>query len=248
MKRNLLVLFTLLCFNSLIFLAGCSKDDDNPATSNQSMTEEDAADYIAASFSESSSANGLSSQITESAYAAIGLSLPKASDSFLFDTVIVKQKTGENYSYNYTLTYGWEFTNLGNKLTFSFTMKGNFDGTRLAATDTSEAVLYVNHIIDLKANYLVEGTYTRKGSTTSKIRNKISFASTLNAVLDSIEAEKLTRKIVSGAIQITFSGKTSTGKEFNFSAELEYLGNSMAALKINSKTFTINLAAGQVEG
>jgi hypothetical protein len=210
------------------------------------MTEEDAADYFAACFSESSSANGLSSQINESTYAAVGSMLPKASETFLFDTVIVKQKSGENYSYYYTISYGWDFTNLGNKLIFNFTIKGNFDGTKVTSVDTSEAVIYVNHIIDLKANYLIEGSYTRKGNTSSKVRNKVSFTSALNAILDSIEVEKLTRKIISGAIKITFTGKTSTGKEFNFTGELRYLGNSMASLKINSKTFTINLATGEV--
>ncbi|RJP65681.1 MAG: hypothetical protein C4539_12650 [Ignavibacteriales bacterium] len=246
MERNFFILLILLCFTSIFIHSGCSKEESNPTANNLSMTEEDAADYFAACFSESSSANGLSSQINESTYAAVGSKLPKASKTFLFDTVIVKQKSGEHYSYYYTISYGWDFTNLGNKLIFNFTIKGNFNGTKVTSVDTSDAVIYVNHIIDLKANYLIEGSYTRKGNTSSKVRNKVSFTSTLNAVLDSIEVEKLTRKIMSGAIRITFAGKTSTGKEFNFTGELSYLGNSMASLKINSKTFTINLATGEV--
>lgn len=247
MKRNFFILILLLGFTGILFLSGCSKDDSNPTTVNQSMTEDDAADYIAASFSESNSANGLSSQIKESTYAAVGLNLPKASESVLFDTIIVKQKTSENYSYYYVISYSWDLTNLGNKLVFTFNMKGNFEGIRLAAVDTSEAELQVNHIIDLRENFLVEGTYTRKGNTTSKVRNRISFTSTLSAILDSVEVEKLTRKIESGAVQITFNGKTNTGQQFNFTGELHYLGNSLATLKINSKTFTINLATGEIQ-
>jgi hypothetical protein len=61
-----------------------------------------------------------------------------------------------------------------------------------------------------------------------------------------MQVEKTTGRISSGTGTVTFYGQTSNGLVFSYSATVVFTGNQTATLTMSGKTYSLNLAVGQV--
>ncbi len=244
MKKKINYLAILILLVGFV-ISGCKEETTTPEVT---ITEDDAADVIANNVGEGDQTNGFLAQVSDAGIVAGGGTLSGAPftkfNNTLFDTTIVRTKSGSTYSYTYTFKFSYNFTNLGNQLNFNYGMGGVFDGTNLKSVDSANGAVVVKHIIDTQPNYTATGTYNRKGTKESKVRDKNSSSGNFTLTLDSLAVSKSSKKVVSGSASFTYTATTSTGKIYTFTGTIVFLGNSQAQLTINGKTFAINLLTG----
>ncbi|HSQ76131.1 MAG TPA: hypothetical protein VLT13_11270 [Bacteroidota bacterium] len=242
MKTSLFV--PLLVFASVL-LFGCKKEDsitDPLASAN--VSTDDAADALASALGDGSATSGLTTQLEELASVAGGGALGKvdASASVLMDTVLTRSRTG-TYSFNYTFRYSYGLVS-ANQFSFAYSMKGVYDTPKMSSDDSASAALQVSNLLSCQT-YSVTGLYNRYGTQASKLRNKLTFRSTITAAITDLQIDKNTKRVTSGTATMTMYGQSSAGNAFSFTATVTFLGNQQGTLVINGKTYTLNLTLGE---
>jgi len=233
-SRDLLALLTVI---ALATAAGCNGDDS--VSSGNGLTESDAASIVASSFGTGSSTNGLTGQIESGASLATGGSFGKA-DAFalaLRETTITRQKTSGVYTYNYTFhfTYGL----VGESFDVLYDMKGTYSTPRMSSDDSANAVL---HFTNLLANPItLNGTYVRLGSQTFRVGDADQLTTTLQAVLTGVTIDRNTRRVTGGTVALSITAARDDNSTITLTGTLTFLGNGLATLVINGKTFNLNL-------
>jgi hypothetical protein len=231
MKTSIKLLAFLTAFSFLA--SSCKKENTTTA-----MTEEEAAEVIALSVSANS--NGLSVQTEEIAartntYGSIC--------SYSKDSTIVKVNTAGTYTWNYTFNWHWDVACTGGlpgTMNTNYSMKGNYDAPRMSSNDSAKANLSITNLT-AGTQYTYNGTYTRDGSQTSKIRNKNTFTSKLILNLSNVKVNKITRQIDSGTAAVTITGATTGGINFNYGGSVAFTGNKTATVTLNNGgVYTIN--------
>ena len=203
MKTRLTI--TALAIAGALILAGCKTE--STVVSAPEINENDVADMIAGSLGGSASTNGVSSQIEEAASLAAGGSLGMRGESEpSFDTTFVRARSIGPYSYYYVFHYSIGFSDLVNRLDFAYTMKGVYDTPRLSSDDSASAAFTLTQILAPDSQYTVNATYTRRGSQTSKVRNRNRFTSLISVTLDSLKVSKATGRIQAGSASVAVSG------------------------------------------
>jgi len=240
-RRYIWVVFLALAAG---LITGCKKDDVTGPDTSQVLPNDDAADAFASAISGSQAGGGLTAQLEESTTLA-GASLVNKMDMFgnaQWDTTIARSHTGLwNYAYDFRITVALV---AGSRLDFGFTMKGSYDGPRIASNDSATASFQVSNLFTGNT-YAASGTYSRYGTQTSKVRSKISWTSLITLSTTGLSVDKSTMKITAGTATLTMSGKTSTGNAFATSGKITFVGNEQAILVVGANTYTINLSTGE---
>ncbi len=156
-----------------------------------------------------------------------------------------------NYSYSdaritaaYTSTFVWTLNcnnaSIPQSLDFDRTANGNYETARMISNDNATGDWLVENIV-LGANYVINGTYVRQGTQTSKVRNLNAFSSNLQVVLDDLNLDKGTHRIVSGIASFTLSGSGTGGRSFSYDGDLVFNGNGSVTIIVNGNSHTIDL-------
>lgn len=230
----------------LVAVDSCKKNDDAvDPSSTANVTEDDAADAFANALTGGQSTCGFTTQIEEAATVAAGTIIPKVGGaaSTLFDTTITRQKSGA-YSYNYVFHYSYGLA-AANRFTFTYAMKGVYETPRMSSSDSAAASLEVSNLLAGQA-YTIAALYNRYGSQTSKVRNKVSFRSTITVSVTNLLVDKTTKRITGGNATVSMSGQTSSGRAYAFVGTVAFLGAQQATLVINGRTFILDLILGTV--
>jgi hypothetical protein len=247
MKSRCLVIFPLAAFLLLLSgVDGCKKNDDAVDPSSTAyLTEDDAADAFANVLAGGQGTCGFTAQVEEAATVAAGTVIPKTSTtaSTLFDTTVTRQRNG-TYSYNYLFHYSYGLA-AANRFAFSYTMKGMYETPRMSSADSAAASLEVTNLL-AGQTYTVVALYNRYGSQISKVRNKVSFRSTITISITDLLVDKTTKRITGGNATVSMSGQTSSARAYAFAGTVTFLGAQQATLVINGRTFILDLALGTV--
>ena len=146
-------------------------------------------------------------------------------------------------SYKYVRTLNCNASSQPDNLVNALTFKGNFDGPRLTSNDTGTSNITIAGLTSNATNFVVNGTYNRKGSFTSKVAGKASGSSNITITATNVLLGKPGREIVSGSATITVAGSAAAGT-FNYTGILSFKGNNQATLTVESKIYLINLLTG----
>lgn len=230
----------------LLAVDGCKKNDDAvDPSSTVNLTEDDAADAFASALAGGQATCGFTTQIEEAATVAAGTVIPKAaaSASALFDTTITRQRSG-TYSYNYVFRYSYGLA-AATRFSFSYTMKGTYETPRMSSSDSTGVSLEVTNLL-AGQTFTIAALYNRFGSQTSKVRNKVSFRSTIIVSITNLLVDKTTKRITGGNATVSINGQTSSGRVYAFVGTVTFLGAQQATLVISGRTFILDLAFGTV--
>ena len=226
---------------------GCKNSNTVVDSSSITVSEDDAADVIAASLGGETSTQGFSAQVAQAARAAtadsVGSDASFRKTTATEDTAtVVRQKTGL-YSYDYVFRYSWTLVS-GVSLSFQYSMRGKYETPRLASDDSAHAVWMVTGL-GASSEYILNGTYLRLGSEGLKVRAKPSLTTTLSLHAVAVSVNKATGAITAGTGTFTFSGKTSGGRSFAYTGTISFLGNQLALLMLNGRQYDVNLTLGE---
>ena len=243
----------------LLFLAISCKKSANTSTTS-TVTTDEAADMAASSvasnsFGLSSIADnvGVNAQSLNSVGTggqtvnAIGTNVVRqACGTTLSDSI---SNTGSSSSVSFSYFFKFVRTlncNAGNQpdnLVNTITFKGNFDGPRLTSADAGSSSITIAGLTTNATNFVINGTYNRKGSFTSKVGNKATGSSVVDIKVTNLLLAKPSRAIVSGTATITVSGTAGTST-FSYSGTLVFNGNNQATLTVGTTVYVINLLTG----
>lgn len=219
-------------------ITSCKKDSAN-TTTTATVTEADAAELTTDAVS--SSTGGMTAQLSSSVTIekTVALSCGVQKDS----TIIKASASGVSPSYNYNLSWNYMLTCNGlvpSQLAFNFTGTGSYDSPRLSSNDKSEGSFTLTGLQPAASQYLFTSTYSRTGSTTSKIAKQYTFTSNIKITSANIAIDKVTQQIVSGTATVTITATSTSGKNFNFNGTVTFLGSKKATVVLNSgATYTI---------
>jgi hypothetical protein len=227
----------IICGILIVMGASCNGDDGVSTTS--ALTESDAAMIIASSFGASTSTCGLTGQIEETASLATGGSLGKAGSfaEALGETTITRQKATVVYTYDYTfyLSYGL----VGTSFDVTYHMSGTYSTQRMSSDDSAYAVL---HFTNLASNPItLNGTYRRLGTQTFRIGETKKFATTTEGIISDVTIDRNTKRVTGGTVVVAVTAQRNDGSTITLNGSLTFLGNRLATLVINGKTFNLNL-------
>lgn len=229
----------------LIALAssGCKK------TTGTTTTADDAADAIQASFSTSS--GGTAEDVSSAAKYAMNSGYGKTDGinqlqcGVAFDTTITYTYSGAG-SGTASYTHSWDILLSCNgvspsSLQWTGSYQGSFDAARLSGTNSGTRNFTLTGLQPSAAQYIVNGTTSRNGTNTSKVRNQYSYTADITSTLTNLTVDKSTYKITGGSCAVTAVLTVSSGSSQTFNGNIVFNGNGTATLTINGNTYTLTL-------
>lgn len=246
-KEQSRMILPLLCM-SIILVTSCNKDDDTNSSEN-SISEEEAAEVIAMAVSPETS--GLVEQTNEALIILEGSSSDYSRNTSDFDYVCGENyatsftRNFENGTYSYNAEYIWNWVvncDGENPTDFNFNLNGenSYTSPRMSSNDSNEASLSISALDETESEYVINQTYSRSGSQESFVRNQNNFTSTLSFTTSNLKILKANHNVTSGTMTVVFSGQVSNGNTYEYSGELVFNGNQTATLTLGSgNTYTI---------
>lgn len=240
----------------VVFAISCKKDSGS-SNNNAQVTTDVAADMAASAVSSNSFGfvniadnMGANAQVTSlgasQATNSIGTNaVRQACGTTVADSSSV---SGTNNSVTFNAFYKFTRTlncnNVGpDNVVTSILFHGSYDGPRITSSDSGNASVTIGGLSAAATNFVINGTYNRKGSFTSKVGNKASGSSQVNITVSNLILTKPLRSITAGTATITISGTTASGT-FNFSGSLVFNGNNQATLTVGTTVYIINTLTG----
>lgn len=228
----------------IIALGSCRKESATVAT------EADAVDAIETSLV--SSSGGTAEDISMAAEYAMSGGYGKNGSVTGATSLIcaVPYDTTVSYSHTGTITatysHSWEVLLNCNgsvpiSLAWTGTYSGSFDALRLSGSSSGSRNWALTGINSGSAAYTLNGSTTRTGSHTSKVRNQYTYDVTINTTLTNLTVNKTTYQIISGTGTVAATLNVSNGTSKTFNGTIVFNGNQTATLTINGNTYTITV-------
>lgn len=160
------------------------------------------------------------------------------------DSTVTRTFNQPMISGSYTTTWTWTVNcnnfQIPTSIDYGRVAQGSYETARMISADSQVSDWTVDNLVS-GVNYVLDGTYHREGSQTSKIRSQNTFTSDLDITVTGLNVDKGTRKIVSGAAGFTLSGTGTGGTAFTHEGSLVFNGNGQVIITVNGHTHTIEL-------
>lgn len=121
------------------------------------------------------------------------------------------------------------------------TYTGSYDAPRLTGSTAGSRNWTISGLGQQSIEYTLNGTTSRTGSHTSKVRNKYTFSHTLTTTYTNLQLNKTTHRITGGTADVQATLMVSTGNSRTFSGEIVFSGDGTAILTINGKSYIITI-------
>jgi hypothetical protein len=243
-------LFATVIAAGLAFsVTSCHKDSSS--STNDTITEADAAQVTTDAVSPST--GGMASQVSSSASlftsaTVTGGTVTSVNNHLTTygtltcgtekDSTIAYASTGTTApSYTYSLM--WKYTlacTVPSSLTLNFNGSGSYNGLVYSTSFTSTGGFVLTGLGSTATSFTFGSTYTRTGTTTSKVGNQYTFNHTLSITSSNIMYDKTTDEITSGTATVSVKVTSSSGNSWTYGGMLTFLGNKTAKLVLNSGT------------
>lgn len=228
-------IITLTVATALVIgLNACKKDNNNSNTS-ATVTEADAVEMTTDAVEPATGGMTLqvSSSVTIYKVTTISCGVPKDT------TITASSASGVIPTYNASLSWAYTLNCAGispSSLDLSFQGNSTYDGVKMSLNGTTNGTFILSGLEASSGSYTLNSTYTRSGSTVSKIGNQHTYTSNVKISSSDIAVDKTTGLILSGTATVSITGTSSTGSSFSFGGTITFEGNNTANLVLNSGT------------
>ncbi|BAU54695.1 hypothetical protein [Mucilaginibacter gotjawali] len=226
-----ILLVTVVTAGIAFMVTSCHKDASTTST-NATVTEADAVQLTTDAVSPSTGGMVLQLNSSVNTYATVNFSCGVQKDS----SYVIASSTGASPSYNYSFQWNDMLTCNGtapSQLTFNFTGTGSYTGPLMSSTDNSTGGFVLTGL-GAGSQYLFNTTYSRTGTTTSKVLRQLTFHSVITITGTDIAIDKTTKMIASGTAAVSISATSTSGSTFTFNGKITFRGNKKANLVLNS--------------
>jgi hypothetical protein len=239
----------------LLFAISCKKD--HSAKNNANVSTDVAADMAASavaanSFGFVSMADNISANAQANSLAngqSVNSTSPNAVHQACGTTITDSSSfSGNTNSVTFDAFYKFSRTlncsnNNPDNIIITLTYHGSFDGPRLSSSASGTSSVTIGGLNSSATNFIINGSYNRKGSFNSKVGNKTSGNSVIDINASNVTLSKSSRVITGGTANIVISGTVPAGT-FSFSGTLVFNGDNQATLTVGTSVYIINLLTG----
>ncbi|MBU3714243.1 MAG: hypothetical protein FGM46_04770 [Ferruginibacter sp.] len=226
-----------------ISLSSCKKDEA------VSITEDDAADIISSTMARP--VGGSADDASElSRFARVNIFIPGPGRKWLecgqtkdttFQRTITSGLFTATHTHSITATLNCE-NQKPSSLVWTGNITGTFDGPKMSGNSTGVRNWTLTGFgPDQSLPLVLNGTVSRNGVRTSKIRNQYTFETNVNHTYTNVTIDKATDKITGGTGTVSAVIKVSNGNTRTYEGTIVFNGDDTATLTINGRVFTIQL-------
>jgi len=238
-------IFLLLFAAGTLFLipVSCNKSDDSNQYTAYIFPSGAVADYIATTFS--SAAGGINDHLENTAI----LAGRNYSSNATIDSNFIHKKLDSAAIIKYDYNVNYSFARLNSsppKFTLSYDAEGSFTGPLVNSTGNLTGDYTVTGLDTTSTYYLLNGAGSGGGNQTSIYYNNVSFSSTFRVTFKNITLDKVSHMVVSGSATLGSSGTGPAGVPFSYSGTITFLGNRLATLEFDGKTYQVDLATAKI--
>jgi hypothetical protein len=234
--------FLLLCIvlAGLILSTGsCKKSNSGSSSAVDTVTTDDAANAVTQAVSPESAGMVAQTQTTVVIINTDDLACGEQKDTAFSG----QNATGAAVTYSYSYSASRLLTcsmNEPSAFEFNFSGKAGYSATYIASSDSAGGQFSVTGLNPGTGDYVFNASYIRTGTQTSKVRNQLTFTSTIDIQSTNLTVDKSTQQITSGTATVSITGSASNGRSFSYSGTITFLGNKQATLVLgNGNTYTI---------
>ncbi|MBK8704283.1 MAG: hypothetical protein IPN33_12125 [Saprospiraceae bacterium] len=223
-----------------LLMGACKKEDNTP---EETVNDEEIAAIVEGALIEDT--EGLAQEASDAVYIADQYTTKTLGPcGQTFDSTIVRSYNSAAISASYNATLSWT-VNCNNlmipqSVDFASTALGQWETPRMSSDDNANSSWNIGNLTT-GSTYTLDGSYTRNGSQTSKVRDQNVFTSTLIITSDALNVNKTTRHIESGTASFTLSGSGTGGNNFFHQGSLQFNGNGEVVITVNGHTHTVDL-------
>jgi len=244
-----LFIATAIAALAIFTMSSCHKDSSTTTTTGE-VTESQAAQVTADAVTPST--GGMAGQVDAATQLYTGSTVSGGTVSSvnnghlsLYSTLVCGTAKDSTISYasiagaapSYSYSLAWTYTlacTVPSTLTMSFNSSGSYDGLILSTTFTGTGGFTLSGLAATTADYTFSSTYTRQGTTTSKIGAKNTFTHKLTITSSNMVYDKATSEIASGTAAVSITCTSTSGQSWVYGGTLTFLGNKTAKLVLNS--------------
>lgn len=238
LKSNFLVsVVTLLALS----ISSCKKDQTDL------ITEDDAADAIASTMARP--VGGSADDAGEVArFARIKIFIPgkkwiecgETKDTS-FTRSLSSGLFTATHTHNVTVTLNCDGQQ-PTSLVWTGNVTGSFDSPKMSGNNTGTRNWTLTGFSqDQSVPLILNGTTSRNGIRTSKVRNRYTFETNVNHTYTNVTIDKITEKITGGTGTVSAVINISNGRTKSYNGTILFNGDDTATLTINGRVFTIQL-------
>lgn len=245
LKKKIALIFIAAAVTATGIFAACNKPDKANNAYIPPISDVDLANVISAGVSFNS--NGFAEEITAISNYSVAKGLytttPSLQCGIAFDTSFTRSSnsTAGSYMYgddlNFTLSC---IAGAPDSLNVTQEMHGSYALSQISGTDGSTAQLVVKQLQPAYSSIIINGTYIRTGTDSSKIGTKPTFSSVITYTLSNITLDKTTQKITGGVATVGITGFSNTGVAYQNSGLLTFDKNGVT-LTLDGNDFTTAL-------
>lgn len=241
MKKIILLLFTA---GAMILLpVSCNTGNDLNQNDVYVFPSGAVADYIATIFS--SAAGGINDHLENTAI----LAGRKYSSSGMTDSNFTHINHDSIAAIKYEYNVNYSFAMLATsppKFTLNFGADGSFTGPLINSNTNLTGNYTVTGVDTMSTYYLLNGPGNGGGNQTSIFYNNVSFSSTFRVMFKNVTLDKASHMVVSGSATLSSSGIGPANIPFSYSGTFTFLGNRLATLLFDGKTYQVDLATAKI--
>jgi hypothetical protein len=236
-KSNLMLsAFALLA----ISLSSCKKDEA------VNITEDDAADIISSTMARP--VGGSTDDAGEAVrFARIRILIPNRrfvncgeTKDTSFQRTVTSGLSTANHNINWSVSLNCT-DQIPTSLVWTGNITGTFDSPKMSGNSTGTRNWTLTGLGPNQPAFILNGTISRNGVRTSKVRNQYTFETTVNHTYTNVTIDKDTDKIIGGSGTVTAVVNVSNGNTKTFNGTIVFNGDDTATLTINNRVFTIQL-------
>jgi len=235
----------------MLLLAGaiaCNKNDGLKTGITANVTASDAADIVGSSLSANS--NGfasISDDVTVNSQVYVNAHL--ACGTTKTDTLTKKSPTNANVTFSYGLGYTYTLNcnnaglpdNIIGKVNYS----GNYSGPHITSANTGNLTFRLAGLTPTAANWVLNGTFLRSGSFSSKADTSNHGSSNLSVEVKDLVLTKPHRTVAGGTATFTLTGSVPKKGSFSYAGTLVFNTDGTAKLTVNGNVYIIDLLTGE---
>jgi len=247
------VKLTLITLSVLSVMAACNKGNvafnPNGNTNGSTNPTDQAASLVTASLAVST--DGAFNTISDvSVETQAHVKIDSLCGTTWTDSVsrsIPKTPGGISYNYFAKYTYALNCDSLAKNgiydgsSTATSNYSGSYTGPNLSSTNSGSSTFTIAGLGRDSTSYLLNGTYMRGGSYTSKTDTGTN---NVQVKLINVQLSKPFQIIKGGNASITVTGTSNKNGSFSYSGVLVFNGGNLATLTLNGTVYDINLATG----
>jgi len=165
------------------------------------------------------------------------------------DTIINRQNSSTSpIQFSFYLNYSFQVNctqNTPSSLVFIDSTSGTYSGPRINYNGHSKGNMTVTNLPIADSTLIFNGSYTRTGTSQSKVANKSNFTSTVTLTITNLTIGKNSHFISGGTGTITIVGASSAGKTFSYTGTVDFSNAKKLIVFIEGKKYFFDLFTGE---